>query len=223
MIKINLIGDRRPAVARRAKPKGLSSSNLPLLLIGAGTLVGLLIAGGWWWTLTTTLEEEQAKVARAKEEVRQLEKILAEVEQFKKKKNDLTTRINVIRDLTVAQKGPVAIMDGISRSLPDLLWLSNMQVDASSVTLSGQAMNTNAIAAFIENLSQVPEFREPDTRDIEQVVIEGQQTFRFSLSFPYLLQKPAVAEEKKPGAEAGAGGAPAGKPETVKPAAGPAA
>ncbi len=196
MIKINLIGDRRPAVARRAKPKGLSSSNLPILLIGAGTVIGLLIAGGWWWTLTTTLEEEQAKVARAQEEVRQLEKILAEVEQFKKKKTDLTTRINVIRELTVAQKGPVAIMDGISRSLPDLLWLSNMQVDASSVSLSGQAMNTNAIAAFIENLSQVPEFREPDTRDIEQVLYEGQQTFRFTLTFPYVLQKPAVAEEK---------------------------
>lgn len=221
MIKINLIGDRRPAVARRAKPKGISASNLPLLLLGAGTVLGLLIAGGWWWSLKTTLEEEQAKVARAQEEVRQLEKILAEVEQFKKKKADLTTRINVIRDLTLAQRGPVAIMDGVSRSLPDLVWLNSMQVDASSVSLSGQAMNTNAIAAFIENLSQVPEFREPDTRDIEQAMVENQPIFRFNLSFPYSLQKPAA--EEKPAAAAPAGG-PAGAAPGAKPGApGPAA
>lgn len=197
MIKINLIGDRRPAVARRARPKaGLGGGNLSLLLLGAGTILGLLIAGAWWWTLATELEEEQARVAQAREEVQQLQKILAEVEAFKAQKADLTTRINVIKQLTLAQRGPVAIMDGVSRALPDLLWLQTMVVDSKSVTLTGQAMNTNAIAAFIENLSQVPEFREPDTRDIEQVGVDGQTIFRFSLSFPFVLQgleQPAAA------------------------------
>lgn len=189
MIKINLIGDRRPAVARRARPKaGMGGGSLSLVLLATGAILGLLIAGAWWWTLATELEEEQAKVAQAREEVQQLEKILAEVEEFKKQKADLTTRIGVIKQLTLAQRGPVAIMDGVSRALPDLLWLQTMVVDSKSVTLTGQAMNTNAIAAFIENLSQVPEFREPDTRDIEQIGADGQQIFRFSLSFPYVLQ-----------------------------------
>jgi Tfp pilus assembly protein PilN len=90
-----------------------------------------------------------------------------------------------------------------------------MQVDATSVSLAGMAMNTNAIAAFIENLSQVPEFREPDTRDIEQSNMDGQTVFRFSLTFPYALQKPAP--EEKPAA-APAGG-PAGAPGAARPAA----
>ena len=211
MIKINLIGDRRPAVARRSKPKmGLGGGNTSVLLLATGAVIGLLIAGGWWWSLSTTLAEEQAKVDRAQEEVKQLEQILAEVEQFKKKKADLTTRINVIKDLTVAQRGPVAIMDGVSRSLPDLLWLNTMVVEATTVTVTGFAMNTNAIAAFIENLSQVPEFREPDTRDVEQTQLEGQMLFRFSLTFPYQLQK---AEDPKPATP------PAGAPgEAAKPA-----
>lgn len=202
MIKINLIGDRRPAVARRARPKaGMGGGNLSLLLLGAGAILGLVIAGAWWWTLSTELEEEQARVAQAREEVQQLQKILAEVEAFKAQKADLTTRINVIKQLTLAQRGPVAIMDGVSRALPDLLWLQTMVVDSKSVTLTGHAMNTNAIAAFIENLSQVPEFREPDTRDIEQVGVDGQTIFRFSLSFPFVLQgmeQPAAAAPAPP-------------------------
>lgn len=215
MIKINLIGDRRPAVARRAKPKlALGAQNLSVILLGVGALLGLLISGGWWWSLKTTLEEEQAKVARAQEEVRQLEQILKEVESFKKKKADLTTRINVIKDLTLAQRGPVAIMDGISRSLPDLLWLQTMVVDAKSVTLTGQAMNTNAIATFIENLSQVPEFKEPDTREVLELVVGGQQTFKFNLSFPYTLLKPEEPAAAPPTGEPGANAA-------SKPAQGP--
>jgi len=208
MIKINLIGDRRPAVARRSRPKGgLGNANRSLLLLAGGALLGLLVSAGWWWMLTSTLEEEQAKVARAQEEVQQLEKILAEVEQFKRKKADLTTRINVIKELTVAQRGPVAIMDGISRSLPDLLWLQTMTVDAKSVSLAGEAMNTNAIASFIESLSQVPEFREPETNDITQMVLDNQQIFRFSLTFPYVLEgaadAAAAAAASAPGAQPG--------------------
>lgn len=207
MIKINLIGDRRPAVARRARPKlGSSAASRSLMLLVGGAVLGLLIAGGWWWTLATRLEEAQAKVEAAKEEVKQLEKILAEVEQFKKKKADLTTRINVIKELTIAQRGPVAIMDGVSRSLPDLVWLQTMTVDARSVSLTGQAMNTNAIASFIENLAQVPEFREPETREIQQMQAANQQIFRFSLSFPYALQKPV---EEKPADAAAPAAAPA--------------
>lgn len=215
MIKINLIGDRRPAVARRAKPKlALGAQNISVVLLAAGAVIGLLISGGWWWTLKTNLEEEQAKVARAQEEVRQLEQILKEVEAFKKKKADLTTRINVIKELTIAQRGPVAIMDGISRSLPDLLWLQTMVVDAKSVTLTGQAMNTNAIATFIENLAQVPEFKEPDTRDVSQFLVDGQQTFKFTLSFPYTLIRPEEpAAAAPPGAPAeNAAAKPAGGP-----------
>lgn len=217
MIKINLIGDRRPAVARRAKPKlALGAQNISIVLLGVGALVGLLISGGWWWTLKTTLEEEQARVVRAKEEVKQLEEILKEVEAFKAKKADLTTRINVIKELTVAQRGPVAIMDGISRSLPDLLWLQTMVVDAKSVTLTGQAMNVNAIASFIESLAQVPEFKEPDTKEITEQIVDGQQTFKFNLSFPYALVQP-----EEPAAAAPAPGAPA-TPAATKPALGPA-
>lgn len=217
MIKINLIGDRRPAVARRSRPKlGVGGANRSIMMLAGGALLGLLAAGAWWWVLTNKLEAEQAKVNRAKEEVKQLEKILAEVEQFKKKKADLTTRINVIKELTIAQRGPVAIMDGVSRSLPDLVWLQSMSVDAKNVTLAGQAMNTNAIASFIENLSQVPEFREPETRDIAQVQIDNQQIFRFNLSFPYTLQRPP---EEKPAAPADAAAAAAAPAPGTKPAA----
>ncbi len=197
MIKINLIGDRRPAVARRSKPKlALGGQNLSLVLIATFSILGILIAAGWWWMLNSSLEEEQAKVSRAKDEVKQLQKILDEVESFKAKQADLATRITVIKDLTLAQRGPVAVMDGVSRALPEQLWLNTMVIDKASVTVTGQAMNMNAIASFIENLSQVPEFKEPDTRNVEQVLGKAQVYFKFSLTFPFSLKPPVVEADK---------------------------
>jgi type IV pilus assembly protein PilN len=214
MIKINLIGDRRPVVARRARSKaGFGGQNTSVLLLGGFTLLGLLIAAGWWYVLTSKLEEEVANTARKQAEVKRLEDILAEVENFKAKKKDLETRIQVINELSTAQRGPVAIMDGVSRALPEQLWLEQMTVSATAVDVSGQAMNTNAVAAFIENLTKVPEFKEPNARDMSRKDDKTTVLYTFRLDFPYVLTLPAAAIT--PAAEAAP--AAAGAQQTPKP------
>lgn len=214
MIKINLIGDRRPVVARRAKSKaGFGGQSPSVLLLAGFTLLGLLVAGGWWYMLTSRLEEEVANTARKQAEVQRLEEILAEVENFKAKKKDLETRIQVINELSTAQRGPVAIMDGVSRALPEQLWLEQMTVSATAVDVSGQAMNTNAVAAFIENLTKVPEFKEPNARDMTRKDDKNIVLYTFRLDFPYVLTLPAAAIA--PAAEATGATAPAA--QTPKP------
>lgn len=210
MIKINLLSEgRKPAVSRRSKAKvDLSSQNLSAILLGLGLVLGILIGGAWKWVKNGELAREQAKVAQAQEELRKLEEILKEVEAFKKQQADLQTRITVIKGLMASRRGPVEVMDGVSMALPDLVWLTAMNVTDKSVELSGEAMNTNAIATFIENISRIPVFREPDTRDVVQ---SGPSLYTFSIRFPYLLKKPEdpnAAEQKPAGAKAPAGQSP---------------
>jgi type IV pilus assembly protein PilN len=205
MIKINLLAEgRRPVVARKIKPKlSLGGLDPSLVILAAGVLVGLLAAAGWWYLVAADLDEIQGQVARAQREVEELRPIIEEVEAFKLKQADLTKKINVIKDLKAKQTGPVHIMDEISRALPDLLWLSNMRMQGDLVSLRGSAFNTNAIAALIENLNRVPEFKEPDTESIAQ---EGRgDLYSFAVNFRFSPHKPpeAAAGTAAP-AEAGA-------------------
>lgn len=207
MIRINLISEgRKPVVARKAKAKvNLGEQDPSLIFLGAGAVLGILIALGWYLLVNSNLKGIQEEVRAADREVRELEPILQEVEAFKRQREELNTKIDLINELTAKRRGPVHLMDRVSRALPDLVWLVSMQVRGKNVQISGQALNTNAIASFIENLSLVPEFKEPDTQNVRQV--RG-ATYTFQINFLFEVPRPPApeGEEAAAGAEETANG-----------------
>jgi len=194
MIRINLLSEgRRPVVARKSKPKlSLGDQDPSGPLLGAGLVLGLLIAGGWWWVLNGEVKEMDGKIRTAQQEVNELRPYIQQVEEFKAKQAELDRKINVIKDLSRAQKGPVRIMDEISRALPDLLWLEQMSLSGTTVELRGRAFNTNAVAGFLRNLDSVPEFREPVLQDLP--ADRGGNTYTFRINFTFRQPEPEPEE-----------------------------
>lgn len=189
MIRINLLNEgRRPVVAKKARMSGfdLGGIDLPSALLVAITLLALVVALGHNFLLARKIETREGEVAVAQAEVDRLAPIIKEVEEFRAKKAELEQKVNVISDLKANQRGPVEIMDKISRALPELLWLSRMQVIANNVSLEGQAFNTNAVANFIENLDKVPEFQEPVLQD----TTKQNDVYTFRVSFSFTLAPP---------------------------------
>jgi type IV pilus assembly protein PilN len=187
MIKINLVSEgRRPVVARKAKQAlGVGETSLAETLFLAAFLVGLLAIGGAWWYFQGQVKARQAEVAIAQKEVNELALVLKEVEDFKNKKGELEHKIRVINELKDNQRGPVRIMDQISHSLPELLWVDNLQLRGKNIELRGRAFNTNQVATFIENLNKVPEFQEPRLKEaIRQQGGIYQFSIEFNFSFP---------------------------------------
>jgi type IV pilus assembly protein PilN len=206
MIKINLLAEgKRPAAVRRAKPsRQLKTGDLTQWLLLGTVLVVLAGCLVYWWILRSKIADYNTKIAAAQEEVRKLAPIIKEVEDYKAKKAELEHKIAVIRDLKQNQRGPVKVMDEISHALPELLWLTRMEMNVNTIKLWGQAFNTNAVASFTENLDRVPEFQEPDFKETKR---EG-DVYSFSIFLGYRLQPPNGTPEAGEEA-AGAGEAPA--------------
>src|SRR5262249_29666575 len=160
---INLLAEGKRAVTRKAKGPALAlqGQKVPQYLLLAGALLGVLASGLGWFYYSHQIAKRDAKIAEANKEIERLSAILKEGEQFKKEKAELERKIHVINDLKENQRGPVKIMDQVSRALPELLWLDRMDVVGNNITLNGEAFNTNAVANFIENLDKVQEFSEP--------------------------------------------------------------
>jgi Tfp pilus assembly protein PilN len=106
-------------------------------------------------------------------------------------------------------------MDQVSRALPELLWLDNMDVAGATVILHGRAFNTNAVANFIENLDKVPEFQEPILVDAAQ----SGTTYAFQINFGFTLAKPPAAPAAPKPAPARPTGPPPGQEPPSKPGA----
>ena len=200
MIRINLVGEARKPVAVRASgaSRAEGESRTADLTMLAFVVLGALLALGHYLLLRYQLNEKNEQVAEAQIEVDRLEPIIKEVEAFKQKKARLQNKVDVISDLKANQQGPVQVMDKVSASLPQLTWLTNMEVNQNNMRLTGQAFNTNAIAQFIENLDRLPEFREPVLRD----TTKRNQLYSFVIECQYL--SPAVLRRQQAlAAEAG--------------------
>ena len=197
MIKINLLSEgRRPVVARKAKPKlGMGGQELGNIMLFAGLIVGVVAVGIWWFMLNSKLKDIQSEVRRAQSEYDSLAHIIQEVEEYKAKQADLEAKVSVIKQLKNAQAGPVQIMDQVSRALPDLLWLDSMTVTGIAVDLRGKALNTNAVASFIENLDKVPEFDEPYTRNVRKSGGSEDTHYTFQITFNYKPIRPEGDDE----------------------------
>jgi type IV pilus assembly protein PilN len=203
MIKINLLSEgKRPAAVRKKSGAKLEGRDLGQWMLLAGIVIGLLALAGAWWLQSQKTAAKQEEVAAAQREVDQLASVIKEVEDYKAKKAELERKIGIINDLKANQRGPVRVMDYISRALPELLWLDTMSMKTSSITVEGRAFNTNAVANFIDNLDKVPEFDEPTLKstDLQQGGI-----YKFRIDFNYSFAG------KKKGAE-GAATATADKP-----------
>lgn len=191
MIRINLLAEgRRPAAVRKARGVSLGERDWTHVSLIAAVLLGVLVTLAYWYLLDRRRAGIREEVALAQAEVERLRPILEEVEEFKAKQADLERKIEVITDLKNAQTGPVRVMDAVSRGLPELLWLDRMEVSASTIRLSGRALNVNAVSNFIENLDKVPEFKEPRV----QRVNEDGDVYQFTITVDYSLT-PAEPEE----------------------------
>ena len=173
MIKINLVREGR-AVRGTGAATGAASAvsgptNLNNVFLGGLLVAGIVVAGGWYFLENRKLAERQDLLVQKQAEAKRLEAIIKEVDNYKKQKESLKTRIDLINQLKQNQKGPARLMDRISQDLPDLVWLDKMTVIGNTVTLDGRGLNPNAIANFVESIKNDPMFEEPDLGSVTQV------------------------------------------------------
>jgi type IV pilus assembly protein PilN len=210
MIRINLIseGKKSPAVrSTRLRAFNINAQNIATVGVIASLLLALAAYGGYWLYLKRQLAAQRAEIEVLNATVAELEEIIKEVERFEARKAELEHKIQVITDLRNNQQGPVHIMDQVSRSLPDFLWLDRLEMNAATVSLQGKAFTTSSVANFIENLDGVPEFQEPV---LSGATWQG-QVYDFQVSFNYTPVPVGRTPEEEEGA------APAAPPAAAAP------
>ncbi|MDP9192436.1 MAG: PilN domain-containing protein [Acidobacteriota bacterium] len=178
MIKINLVREGRAVRGTAAAPQpaamaagtgGAGGIQINNIIVLGCVILGLLAAAGYWFWQKRELKSRQEIVAERTIEAQKLESIIQEVERYQKRKDSLQQRIDLINKLKQNQKGPVRILDQVSRDLPDLVWIDSMDINAGRIALSGRGLNPNAIALFIENVKNDPYFEEPQVGAVTQL------------------------------------------------------
>jgi type IV pilus assembly protein PilN len=194
MIRINLLAVEKPVAKTRSVSFKVSDKIGPLgavlVLAGAVTYVG-------WDYLALMKSDAQlrAELVATRAEKQRLAPILKEVELFDQRKKELQERVALIEELRTNQVGPVHMLDQISRSLPDRLWLTEMKQTGEDVQMDGRTSSLSSLADLVANLEASGYFRKPvEILSSEEEKNNDKDLIKFSIKATFELpgsKKPA--------------------------------
>lgn len=157
MIRINLLrAARAPERARIATP----AAAVPLVCAA----VLLLAAGGlgwWYWSLARQEDALAAELVTARQEAERLRGVITEVARFERRQEQLRQRVDLIEQLRANQSVPVRVVDAVSRSLPEMLWLTHVKQTGPDLVIEGRSTTLIALSDLVGNLGNSPVFERP--------------------------------------------------------------
>jgi Tfp pilus assembly protein PilN len=162
MIKINLLGDTLAQVTGKktdksesvqvyAQDQDATRSSFPL----AGLLVGVFfVAFGviYYVGLSRKVEEQTQKKVELERQKQELAKYTALEAKFRRDKELLEKKKNVIKDLRITQHLPVHLMEELANALPDDVWFKEISQKGLSISIKGESASFEAINLFRTHL-----------------------------------------------------------------------
>ena len=159
MIRINLLAVER---ARTKKPRVLIPPAHRVTIGASLILIATILGIGWWFmSLRQRSAQLDQDIASAEAETVKLRPVLAQVQKFEARKAQLTQRVTLIEQLRRGQSAPVHVIDEISKSMPDRLWLTDLKQVGSDFTISGFAASLPSLSDFVANLEATKWFKRP--------------------------------------------------------------
>jgi type IV pilus assembly protein PilN len=206
MIRINLL-----AVERERAKKRFTISEAQRVTLAASLilLVTALVVGWWFWSLRQTSARVDQELAQAETQTRQIRSVLEQVRKFEAQKAMLQQRVSLIEELRKGQSSPVHILDEVSKSLPERLWLNELVQVESEFTISGVTDSLTAVSDFVANLEATRWFKKPVEIVDSQVQTDAKagDLIKFQIKAQFVDPTAPPEPPAAPAAPAGRGGA----------------
>jgi type IV pilus assembly protein PilN len=205
MIRINLLSVERERKKTRLVIPAAQRATIGATLILLSTVLGI---GWWFWSLRQHSTQLDENIAQAEVQTQQLRSVLAQVQKFEARKAQLQQRVTLIEQLRSGQSAPVHVLDEISKSLPDRLWLTDMTQTGSEFAIAGMTTSMTAVSDFIANLEATRWFKRPVEIVDSQVQTDAKAGDLVKFSIKAQFQDPSAPVT----AAAGRGAAGRGRP-----------
>ncbi len=174
MIRINLLGHERQQKKAFFALDPARRAPLGAAVIGVLAAGGL---GGWYWTLDQASKRVDADLLTTQGQADRLKPILAEVKDFEDRRAQLQQRVAVIEELRTGQSVPVQLLDAVSRSVPDMLWLTELDQKQNEMRIEGRSTTLIALSDFVGNLGSTGLLMKPIeivSSQVESLAAEAQ-------------------------------------------------
>ena len=162
MIRINLIGSREREESSSRRIEG----------IFAGGAIGLVLAGIAMSYLSqqSTVSSLDATAAILETELVNIRQQDQEFKKMQDQKKEIEDKLYIVGTLTSKERraAPVHILDDLSASAPEYLWLTDFTERGGAARINGKAVDNQTIASFANDLAKSHYFQKVEIRETAQ-------------------------------------------------------
>jgi type IV pilus assembly protein PilN len=148
MITINLLPVRE---ARKRETERKQALVLGAVLAGTFLLIAVVHIA-----MTSRISSVRGRIASTQMEIDKLQKVIGDVENFKKDKAEIERKLGVIHQLEANRGGPVHLLDELASRLPEKIWLTALHQEGGVLMLEGLSIDNETIATYMTRLAQSP-------------------------------------------------------------------
>jgi len=174
MIRINLLPVRE---AQRKERLRSQVSVLVLSLILTATICAV-----FYGSTLYKISDQRAENDALQQKINQLQSKIGKVNQYKKLKAEVATKLKILDKLKNRKKGPVRLMDSLSAALPDKVWFDEIDQKGGVFEIKGIAADDVILADFMQRLDASPYWSDVELKFVKRASHSGTQIRSFTLS-----------------------------------------
>ncbi len=174
MAKINL----RPW---REELRAEKQQQFIIMLVGA-----IVVAAGlgflWKTDMESKIAYQESRNAYIQSAAKQLDAQIKEIEDLKRKRNELLARMRVIQDLQGKRPVIVRVFDELVRTLPDGLFYTDLKRTGDNIALVGMAESNSRISGLMRHFEESDWFTAPNLTNVAAAKSKRAGYSQFNLS-----------------------------------------
>lgn len=145
-----------------------------LIALAGFAVLGLLFVFLQDLWINGNIEEQQARNSYLSGEIASLERKIKEIDELKKRREQLIARMRVIQELQGNRPVIVHMFDEVVRSLPDGIYYTSLSRKGDVLSVKGKAESNNRISSLMRRLDGSDWFMEPNLTAVKSSDGEGE-------------------------------------------------
>ena len=189
MAQINLLPWREER--RQEQKKAFLATSALVLALAAG----LILLGDR--VVNSQIDNQTARNQYLQENIKELDKQVAEIRDLQKRRNQLLDRMKVIQELQGNRPIIVRVLDQLVRTVPDGVFYTKLTTKGKNITINGIAESNNRVSSLMRSLEASDWLANPRLDKVNAAPKFGDQANTFNLTVK--VQAPAIDEESGEG------------------------
>jgi type IV pilus assembly protein PilN len=182
MAKINL----RPW---RVELRAEKQKQFVVMILGA-----VIIAGGlvflWQSDMDSRIAYQQSRNAYIETAAKKLDQQIKEIDNLKRKRDELLARMKVIQDLQGKRPVIVRVFDELVKTLPDGLYYTELKKTGDRINIVGMAESNSRISTLMRQFEESDWFANPDLSNVSAADNSRAGYSKFNLSVQQKTPEP---------------------------------